>query len=168
LTNWHVRLQFDDVLLPGPVDEAIDALFAILEEYGPTSTVSPGRFSLFLTVDATSPEAALRTVRGIARDAMRKTNIKSSRYPVGVEIYTDEEIDRANADPLYPEVVGVAEVAAMLRVSKQRVSELTSSKRFPRPLYKLAAGPVWVKPEIEAFVEKWERKPGRPRKTATG
>ncbi|MEX1046174.1 MAG: hypothetical protein WD757_06815 [Actinomycetota bacterium] len=60
------------------------------------------------------------------------------------------------------ELAGVAEVASLLGVSKQRVSELRDRPGFPEPVAELAAGPVWRLPTLERFVAEWKRKPGRP------
>lgn len=54
-------------------------------------------------------------------------------------------------------LVGVAEIARMLAVSRQRVSQLAETKDFPEPVVRLSAGPVW---EREA-VEVWARQTGR-------
>jgi predicted DNA-binding transcriptional regulator AlpA len=166
MSEWNVRLQFDEVQIPEPFNDTADALFARLDALAPVATFEPGRISLFVTMEASSPEAALRSARKAVGDATKEVGIRLRGIPVGIEMYTEEELDRLNETPNYPEVVGVAEVAALLGVSKQRVSELARSRTFPRPLYELAAGPIWVKPTIQAFVEKWERKPGRPRKVA--
>jgi len=166
MTVWNVRLQFDEVEVREPVDDTLDALFDLLEPQGPVATVSPGRLSIYLTVDETSPERALRSVRTLARTAMESTGIRSQPVPVGIEMHTEGELERLLWEPNYPDLVGVAEAAEILGVTKQRVSELARSRRFPKPLYDLAAGPIWVKATIEAFAERWERKPGRPRKAA--
>ena len=71
----------------------------------------------------------------------------------------EADMDRPNG----LELAGVTEVAEMLDVSRQRVSELARLSHFPPPMYDLAAGPVWAKAAIERFLETWERKPGRPR-----
>lgn len=55
------------------------------------------------------------------------------------------------------DLVGVAEVAALLGVSRQRVSQLAASESFPAPEAQLAAGPVWLR----AAVEQWARSTGR-------
>lgn len=168
MTEWNVRLQFGDVRIPEPVDRTLDELLGLLETFGPVATLEPDRLSLYLSVEGRSPQPALKSAQAAAQNAMRRTEITSGRTPVGVEIYTDEELDRRNGEPMYPEVVGVAEIAGMLSVSKQRVSELARSRRFPDPLYELAGGPIWIRGAIEAFVKTWERKPGRPRKAAAG
>lgn len=49
-------------------------------------------------------------------------------------------------------LVGVAEVAAILSVSRQRVSQLLESRAdFPRPEAELAAGRIWSRTAIEAW-----------------
>jgi hypothetical protein len=167
MTDWHVSLQFNDVDFPDPPDDAIDALFEALDAQAPTSLIQPGgRFSISMTIDDATPDQALKAARSLTRMGMRKARIPSGKSLVGIEMHTDEELDRLISEPMYPAVVGVAEVAKMLRVSKQRVSELARSRRFPSPTFDLAAGPIWRKDTIEAFAEKWERKPGRPRKVA--
>ena len=55
------------------------------------------------------------------------------------------------------ELVGVAEVADLLQVSRQRVSQLSVTAGFPKPSARLAAGPVWQR----KAVEQWARDTGR-------
>lgn len=50
----------------------------------------------------------------------------------------------------------------MLGVSRQRASELARSATFPPAVAELKAGPVFVRPAVERFVEGWSRRPGRP------
>lgn len=44
------------------------------------------------------------------------------------------------------ELVGIAEIAERLGVSKQRIGNLIDSKKanFPEPLARLRMGPVWI------------------------
>ena len=58
-----------------------------------------------------------------------------------------------------PELVGVAEIAEMLGVSRQRVHQLVRAKTigFPRPVAELSAGAIWAREDVE----KWARKTGR-------
>jgi hypothetical protein len=167
VSTWNVNLEFDGVDVSSGVDDQIDTLFETLLPLAPVASFEPGRLGVGVTVEDTTPEGALRRAKKAVAPAMLRSRFGRGHL-VGVEMYTNEELDRRNAIPNYPEVVGVAEVAEMLGVSKQRVSELARSKRFPSALYELAAGPVWVKPAIERFADAWERKPGRPRKSAAG
>ena len=56
-----------------------------------------------------------------------------------------------------PELMGVAEIAELLGVSRQRVHQLSKAPEFPAPIAELSAGAIW---EREA-VETWARKTGR-------
>ena len=56
-----------------------------------------------------------------------------------------------------PPLAGVAEVAKMLGVSRQRVSQLAKTSGFPGPLADLAAGPVWDARDVE----EWAKRTGR-------
>jgi hypothetical protein len=60
-------------------------------------------------------------------------------------------------------LVGLTEIGEMLRVSRQRVSQLTQSYRdFPAPEVELSSGRVWKRSAIEAWIRKHpERKAGR-------
>lgn len=53
--------------------------------------------------------------------------------------------------------MGVAEVAELLEVSRQRVTQLAKLPGFPAPTVKLASGPVWE----SADIERWARETGR-------
>ena len=52
-------------------------------------------------------------------------------------------------DPL--ELVGLAEVMAILGVSRQRTHELVDSRSFPKPVATLHRGRIWLKGEVEAW-----------------
>lgn len=54
-------------------------------------------------------------------------------------------------------LVGVAEVAAMLGITRTRVSQLAKTQGFPEPVARLSAGPVWNRDDIE----RWGRETGR-------
>jgi hypothetical protein len=72
----------------------------------------------------------------------------------------EERVERL----MVPELAGLAEVAAILGVSKQRVRELTEREDFPPPVAQLSGGAIYVKSAVEAFNNHWNRKPGRPGK----
>lgn len=54
-------------------------------------------------------------------------------------------------------LLGVTEIGDLLGVSRQRAAQLAASKGFPKPLDRLASGPVWKR----QAVEKWARERGR-------
>lgn len=54
-------------------------------------------------------------------------------------------------------LMGAAEVAEFLQISRQRVLQLRQRPDFPEPVSVLASGPVWE----SADVERWARETGR-------
>ena len=56
---------------------------------------------------------------------------------------------RKNADKL--ELLGVAEICALLGVHKMTLKRWRDAGRFPAPLQEMAAGPVWSRKEVERW-----------------
>ena len=84
-----------------------------------------------------------------------------------IEVMTDRYLREVIDQP--PETyAGVSEVASLLGVSRQRVAELRAKEGFPAPIAEVSSGPVWKVSSLNLFLRDWARKPGRPRKTATG
>ena len=53
------------------------------------------------------------------------------------------------------ELLGLAEIAALCRVTKQVVANWRARKfNFPLPIAQLKSGPVWQKADIVAWAEK--------------
>lgn len=50
-----------------------------------------------------------------------------------------------------PRLLGVKECAAILGVSRQRVSQLALTETFPKPVAHLASGPIWETKIIEQY-----------------
>jgi predicted DNA-binding transcriptional regulator AlpA len=52
-------------------------------------------------------------------------------------------------------ILGTAEVASVLGVSKQRIHSLRQMPEFPEPVKILASTPIWDKAEIMSFLAVW-------------
>lgn len=153
-----------------PTDEQISELLdALLQDHGASVSGGGGHstWSITMSVDAApgdpvgSGAAALELVRSHAG------RLGFPAWEVAaLEVLTYAEQDRRLAIPLIPELVGTAELAEILGVSKQRVSELRGRDGWPEPVAELASGPVYTLMSIRHFAESWVRKPGRPRKVA--
>jgi len=87
--------------------------------------------------------------------------LEVARLDILTEPYLERDLERKPE-----EYAGVSEVAALLGVSRQRVSELRARDGFPEPIADLAAGPVWAVSSLKSFVANWPRKPGRPARRA--
>lgn len=55
------------------------------------------------------------------------------------------------------DLMGIAEIRALLEISRQRADQLTRRPDFPRPVAELAMGKVW---DGDA-VREWAKKDGR-------
>jgi predicted DNA-binding transcriptional regulator AlpA len=64
-----------------------------------------------------------------------------------------------------PSLVGLAEVAELLEVTKRTASAYTVRDDFPPPVQRLAATPVWRRDEVEAWAARTlPLRTGRPAK----
>jgi len=57
--------------------------------------------------------------------------------------------------------VGVSEIADMLGVTRQQVSQYKFHNKLPDPKVVLAQGPLWDKTEIQSFINNVGIKDGR-------
>ena len=55
------------------------------------------------------------------------------------------------------ELVGLAEIAEMLKLSKARADQLARQRDFPLPVATLIGGRIWERADVEA----WMRSTGR-------
>ena len=61
-----------------------------------------------------------------------------------------------------PRLAGLAEVAGLAGVSRYHALRLSHRPDFPRPVQRLAMGPVWREADVLAFLEIPRRPTGRP------
>lgn len=135
-----------------------DALFAVAE-LGGVAVGRPGgrHLETTLTIDADDWLTAADTAINRIGERIAEAKI------VAVDVMTTAEADRRSKEQ--PAVVGVAEIAELLEVTKQRAFAITQRKDFPAPIAKLASGSVWRAGAVATFKEGWRRQPGRPRST---
>lgn len=175
-TGWACTVQIATGTTTTDVvddDTAATLLDALASRAGAVSVLHPadgeahptGGVVVSMTFDVTDteqPDAAGAAAVTIARDAMAKTALPAGDV-LELSVLTWAEQARRNDEPATPELVGVSEVVDMLAVSRQRVDQLRArpDSGFPRPVVVLRAGPIWSAPAIRAFVESWDRSPGR-------
>ena len=66
----------------------------------------------------------------------------------------------------FPKLAGLAEVAGLAGVSRQRAGQIANHPDFPEPVDRLAMGPVWREADVKAVLAV-PRKAGRRPKAAT-
>ena len=168
--DWSVYLEAAGPEGAPPLDEdAFDLFTTCLDAYSPavTGAVAPEQapvWAVQLTIeDAEEPTQAAEWALRAARDAAAKAGLPL--WPVvKLEATEWERFDASLDEPNTPDLVGVAELAKLCGVSRQRASALARSDGFPEPLAELASGPVWDLRMVQRFVRQWSRKPGRPAK----
>lgn len=169
VTEWSVELEIPHRL---GFTKALENLVGdVLEALARNSAVAAHdrhALSVRLTIEAKTAVAALARARQALTSALRKVGFQDTVSLVRVEVETMKDLDRRLQESHTPEIVGVTEVAGILGVSKQRVSELARSRDFPPPIVMLAAGPVWLQSSIVQFVSRWHRRPGRRRTAVVG
>lgn len=154
--HWTVHM---DVETDEPIDGA--ALWALAELGGSASgAVGEQR------VGATTTEAAPDGDQALSQALARVRAVVSSAL-MAAEVMTTVEAERRLAEPPFPELVGIAEVAHLLGVTRQRASALQANPSFPAPVAILASGPVWQRDDLTRFEATWPRRPGHPVKTQT-
>lgn len=60
----------------------------------------------------------------------------------------------------FPKLAGLAEIAGLAGVTRQRASQIAAHPDFPAPVARLAMGPVWREADVQKFLDT-PRKPGR-------
>lgn len=145
-------------------EDAADELMRLLEECDGVVSASIGSWDATVSVQAASAWEAVMSGAPHVEKLACKAGMPD--WPlVRAEAVRQDVLDAANARPTLPELVSLPEAAELLGVSPQRVRELSGTNAgFPAPMYELRTGKLWLKDAIDVFAQRWERKPGRPRK----
>jgi hypothetical protein len=148
-------------------EDAADALMDLLNEYDGVVSSGVGSWSATVSLQAPSAPEAVMFATGL----IEKMGVKAGMPtwpPVRAEAVRQDVLDAENARPTLPELVSAPEAAEILSVSPQRLHELAATHAaFPEPAYELRSGRLWLRAAVDAFAQRWDRKPGRPRKAAT-
>lgn len=160
--TWHASLTFT-VQDAFSDDSAFDLLEA-LSSHGSAMSINEnhegGSVTLTVTADTAinAAEAASTLLRDHAPASIGVVDI------AGLEILSEEAMDAYLDEPVFPEVVGYAEIADMGGFSRQRARQLAEGAAFPQSVIKTAQGPLYSKHAVERWLETRNTKPGRPAK----
>jgi len=157
---WTAQLSYDAPGLDAARRQEITAALGATElRYDEER----GWLTVTVEVDAATlrqaADAALRAASQAVGSAA--AGVMSSR-PRQIRVLPADDFAGEIAHPAPVELMGVSEIAELLGVSRQRVNQLIAGEDFPRPVSRLAAGPVFTTASIEAFQKRWTRKSGRP------
>lgn len=157
MREWTVSVTWEAAspVTAADLERMLDVTDVVAGEPGQT------RLESTLTVQAGDPGSA-------AAKAFTTVKKGIAGEFVSLEVMTTEEQDRRLAEPAFPELVGVTEIAKALGISRQRASALQKSEGFPAPVATLASGPIYRRSDLSRFEETWPRRKGRPPKSAPG
>ena len=165
MEEWSVHVESRGVDARRWYDEAdVEALSEALEGHYPAVAGGP-YLEARLSVEAGSAEEAASLALGVYERAIEEAFLGEERMTLAaVEAMTAERLEEEMFGVDEREVLlGVAEAADFLGVSKTRVGALRDREWFPRPFQELASGPVWRLVDLKGFEMTWDRKPGPKR-----
>lgn len=168
MMEWDVTFELasDDGV---ELEELADELVELLSYADGVVSIVNSLLVVSVTVEVPDFTSAVSDSLERVRDALSKLDLSiGPERIVGLRAKPSLFVAAAIDSPTFPEMMGVSEVAELLSVSKQRVTELRGSGKLPSPIADLRAGPVWPRPAIERWLEGWDRKPGRPKKQLQG
>lgn len=160
-TTWQT---ITTITLPHPLDDSqLLSLFDKLGQHG--ASISPNEdnsiLQIALAVDSsTATDAMDETIRILHEDG------RLNDFTItNLTVRTWEETVKTINDPVFPKVVGYAEIAKLAGVTRQRAYQFPQIESFPKPVIETAQGPLFTETAILAWLETRDTKPGRPRKT---
>jgi hypothetical protein len=159
-TTWHIRIEYTGHTTIDDIDTAAEHLRLLHPALTMHQDGSGGSVAVY--IDATSATDAVELAIHATSDLL------AGRTITGIEAQTEEAFLAALQQPTIPDVVGYAEIAEMIGVSRQRIRQLANyDTHFPQPIIETAQGPLIPKAAAEHWARTRNTKTGRPRKTAT-
>ncbi|WP_331731772.1 hypothetical protein [Streptomyces sp. NBC_00073] len=157
---WSIYVELGRCDAP---DDLYDDLHDRLATAHPAVGTAPnGNLSVRIFVEASTARQAIDTGLKTVSAALKDLDVTAP--VVGVEAVTEAELDRRNAEKDIPALAGVGEIAELFGVTRGRAGQLTKRDDFPPAVTHLKSGPVYVKEQVQAFGERWDRRGGRPPK----
>lgn len=159
-TTWHARLDWTSTAITTP--DTLADLLDDLSDHAPSGSLDiDGRSgSIMIALEAVDLEAAIATALESIRAAIHRHF--TGGVITGLELLDSESLDRELSRPIFPEVVGYAEIADLAGVSRQRARAFSKIEGFPSPVIETAQGPLLAKAAVQQWLETRNTRPGRP------
>lgn len=163
MTWWHATITFTTSVELS--DELIDEL---VEAFAPHSGALSIRRDLHggaatFSLQASSTLTAARTAADVFTETIQGLNL-GEVVTTKLEVMTEAEMEESLSEPVYPQVVGYAEIAEMAGVSRQRARQFARIAGFPRPVIETSQGPLMSRHAVTSWLETRNTTHGRPRK----
>lgn len=157
--DWQVTVDFK-------TEERIDeeAVFDLIEEfadYGASAALSPDGLGGSLTISVSGESAMEALTQSLIM--LADSTVLSGADVSGFEVTDWDEAVRRNREPLFPRVVGYAEIARMTGVSRQRAAKFPKIATFPKPVIETSQGPLYSEDAVAAWAADRKITVGRPK-----
>ncbi|HRE03826.1 MAG TPA: hypothetical protein PLV68_21195 [Ilumatobacteraceae bacterium] len=156
LMGWVVT-----VVATGPAGVDVDGAVEALLADGHDSVSSDASGGVVSVIVADSNPTALKAATWVADGVL--ATLGDGWTLTGVQVQTEAAFDAELERPAIPPLVGLAEAAGILGVSRQRVGQLVDRLL---PVARLASGPVFLESAVLAFKAE-PRRVGRPTSVAS-
>lgn len=149
MKDWYVNVGFSTATV---FDENTAFEFAGKLGGAPVSVerdMAAGSVGIFVTANT------IREALEMGADRIRAAadGTIGSLVITRVEAMTDEEFDREAEIPLFPPVVGYAEIARLAGVARQTARDYAKGATFPRAVIETAQGPLYSLAAVESWLE---------------
>lgn len=139
-------------------DDEVDKLMDFASVYSPAVGASPhGRLEMTVTIPAMTLRQAVHTATALLEDAGAAIAAGVS----SIEVMSTADFDDRVGMERLPSLIGSAEAAELLGVSRQRVAQLVDSGQLPAE--PVGRNLILARASVEAFAAR-DRGPGRPRR----
>jgi transcriptional regulator with XRE-family HTH domain len=160
---WSVEIDVEVEVGDGQeAEDRIERLLEVLADRSPALSYGPRLLSARFSVTERRAKDAIWRGLDVLSDSLEKAGFTPPGDAIRMEAESYEDLEQRLAVSDMHELVGVAELAEFLGVSRQRASELANAREFPAPVTRLASGPLWRKSAVARFQNRWPRHPGRP------
>lgn len=159
MDTWYIRTDWSGITMtPARLFEVLEPLAAAHSGVG---SVRPdgSRFTVQLAVEADTSRAALDSATEAVIGALSDAEAADVDL-VGFEVLDSLAMERGLDTPVYPDVVGYAEIAEMAGVSRQRARAFRDSPGFPAPVIETAQGPLMLRAAVARWLETRNTRPG--------
>lgn len=162
MDTWYVRLGWTGPTTADHLGTIMDAL----TQHAPAGSMQQDgtggdiRFVVMANTLRDAATAAFDTGTRSVLDAIPGAVLGT------LSVQDDTAMNAELATPLYPDVIGYAEIADLAGVSRQRAQQFRDLPGFPTPVIKTGQGPLYHRGAIEVWLEQRNPRPGRPRTTA--
>lgn len=158
MTDWTVRVDWtrDDAPDEAELEQLMDTLAGLHVVLNFERTDDVVHVYATATVEAVSLRDAINTMLEAVETA---AGVEAD----GLEVLRAAEFERQLNRPNLPELVGLADIAEMLGVSRQRAAQIAEKPDFPPTVMQLRSGPMRVRRQVQRWATNRNPKPGRPR-----